>query len=274
MSSVTLPSESAPLPQRSRGHVEIGFGLNGLEVLRQEGCGRCLLPDPFGGVPAAVVVNTAGGLTGDDRFGVSASVSAGAALTLTTQAAERIYRSNGGPALVTNRAVLGAGARLHWLPQETILFEQAALARKLEVEMSEDAHFLGLEMLVMGRRAMGETLTRGHITDNWRIRRGGRLLHAEALRLAGEIDRLSARPALLDRARALATLVLVQPGAEALLDTARRLLGSGDVRAAASAWDGRLVVRFLAGDLMPLKVALKRFLTGFPGLSVPRVWQV
>jgi len=261
-------------PQRARGRVAVSFGAGGLAGLRQEGCGRCLFTNPFGGDAQAVVTNTAGGLTGGDRFGVEARLREGARLVVTTQAAERIYRSAGGRAEIANRAVLGSGASLAWLPQETILFERAAMARGLEVDLAPDARFLGLEVLVLGRRAMGEDVTRADVTDNWRIRRGGRLVHAEALRLQGDIAALSGRAALLDGARALATLVLVAPDAEAMLDGARGLLPPEHVRAAASAWDGRLVVRFMAPDLMPLKAALARFLAGLPGVDVPRVWQI
>ena len=140
--------------------------------------------------------------------------------------------------------------------------------------MARDARFLGLEMLVLGRRASGETLRQGQITDHWRIRRGGQLLHAEALRLSGDIGTLAPRAGLLSGARAVAVLVLVAPEAEALLQTLRALLPAGDVRAAASAWDGRLVVRLMARDLQPLKTALGRLLAGLPGVTLPRVWQL
>lgn len=268
------PSEGGPALQRARGRIGLGFTAQGLQRLRQEGCGRCLLPNAFGGDPVAVVINTAGGLTGGDMFSADLRLAGGARAVLTTQAAERIYRAAGGRAEITNRVVLGPGASLNWLPQETILFEQAAMTRLLEVEMAPDARFLGLEMLVLGRRAMGEDVTRADITDNWRIRRGGQLIHAEALRLRCDISALSGRAALLNGARAVATLVLVAPEAEAMLDVARGLLPTEGLRAAASAWDGRLVVRWMAADLQPLKHALAHFLNGFPGAQLPPVWQI
>ncbi len=273
------PTPPTPRAQRARGRVVLGFGVQGVRRLRQEGCARCLMPSPLGGAPLAVVVNTAGGLTGGDRFAVELSLGARARLVLTTQAAERLYRSAGGRAEIRNRVELGRGARLDWLPQETIVFDGAGLDRRLEVDMAQDARFLGLEMLVLGRRAMGEALSRARLADHWRIRRAGRLLHGEALRLEGDIAALGQHPALLDGARALATMVLVAPGAEAMLERARALLpgggaGAAGLRGAASARDGRLLVRWLAADLMELKAALARWLEGFPGAAVPRLWQV
>lgn len=269
------PAHSAPGGdlQRARGEVAVSFGRAGLTRLAQAGCGRALLPNSYGAGPLAVVLNTAGGLTGGDRFSVAAETGDGAGLNLTTQAAERIYRAAGGRAVVTNRLRLGAGASLGWLPQETILFQGGALDRRLEVDMAPDARFLGLEMLVMGRAAMGETLTRATLRDRWRIRRGGRLVHAEALRLAGDVAPLGQAPALLDGARAVALLVYVAPDADAMLGLVRRALPSGAVRAAASAWDGRLVVRLMASDLAPMKAAIARLLGTLPGPGVPRVWQ-
>ena len=274
MFSDSLSPDAAISAQRARGRIALDFRATGLARLRQEGCGRCLMPNPPGGDPMAVTINTAGGLTGGDRFGVETMLGQGARLVLTTQGAERIYRSAGGVAEIANRAVLADGASLAWLPQETILFERAAMTRRFDVDLAGDARFLGLEMLVLGRRAMGEDVTCAQLTDNWRVRRDGRIVHAEALRLVGDITAVSAQAALLDRMRALATLVLIARDAEAVLDRARGLLPAEGMRAAASAGPGRLVVRFMAADLMPLKAALRRMLAGLPGVAVPPVWQI
>lgn len=264
---------SEPRLQRARGRVSVGFVQGRLRDLAQAGCGRVLLPNPYGGDPLAVVLNTAGGLTGGDRFGVTATADH-ARLVVTTQAAERIYRSTGGAAEVENALRVGPNGHLAWLPQETILFDGAALTRRLSVDLAEGASFLGLDTLVLGRAAMGEDVTRAALSDHWRIRRGGRLLHAEALRMRGDIAALSGRAATLNGARAVAVLVHVASDAETRLDLARRLLPCEGVAAAASAWGGRLVVRWMAADLHPLKCALARFLDGFPGARVPRVWQI
>src|SRR4029077_13026294 len=101
--------------------------------------------------------------------------------------AEKIYRSLGPATAVTVRLALARGARLRWLPQETILFDRARLARSIEVDMEEGASLLIAEAIVFGRSAMGETVEDGAIADRWRIRRGGRLVFAESLRLDGAI---------------------------------------------------------------------------------------
>ena len=264
--------------QRARGRAEVAVSLRGgrirLDRLYQEGCAKAILPRTYGPVPEAVLINTGGGVTGGDRIDWALGAGDGAALTATTQAAERVYRSAGGTARIETRLVLGAGAALDWLPQETIVFEAGRLDRRLEIEMAPDARLTALEMLVLGRAAMGERLASGAISDQWRIRRGGRLVHAEALRAAGDLARATSGLATMAGARAMATLVHAAPEAETRLDAARALLAgeAGPVTAAATAKPGLLILRFLAAEAHPLRAAVIRFLMAFRAAPLPRVW--
>jgi urease accessory protein len=271
------PEPATARLQRARGRAEVVVSLKRggirLDRLYQEGCAKALLPRTHGPVPEAVLVNTAGGVTGGDRIDWRLAVGPGAALTATTQAAERIYRSAGGSARIETQIELGPGASLAWLPQETILFDAARLERRLDADLAEDASLTALEMLVFGRGAMGETVTTGLVSDQWRLRRGGRLIHAEALRAEGDLARATAGAATLGGARATATLVHAAPAAETRLAAVRALLAGADgVTAAATAKPGLLVLRFLAADPRPLRGALAHFLMGFRAAPLPRVW--
>lgn len=264
-------------PPRARGGVAITVaaapgGGTRLLRLRQEGSGKCLIPARAAGPGLeAVLLNTAGGLTGGDRLVWEAEAGPGAALTVTTQAAERLYRAlPGETARVGARLRAGPGAMLDWLPQETIVFDGAAAERRIEAELAADARLTILEAVVLGRQAMGETVAEIRFAEQWRVTRAGRLLHAEALRLPREAAAL-ARPALLGPNRAFATLLHAAPDAEARLAEARACLAG---EAAASAWDGRLVVRWVAPDGFALRQALARFLAGFRGAGLPRVWSL
>ena len=131
-----LQSEVPARMQRAHGQANVTFRSRGgrtcLDRLFQEGCAKLRFPRPLGTEdPQAIIINTAGGLTGGDRFGADVILSVGAAASVTTQACERVYRSLGDTAKVHNRLVVGAGAQLDWLPQETILFEGARLDRTL-----------------------------------------------------------------------------------------------------------------------------------------------
>jgi urease accessory protein len=139
--------------------------------------------------------------------------------------------------------------------------------------MAEDAALTALECVVLGRSAMGEAVETGALSDQWRIRRAGRLVHAEALQVSGEIARAAAGPATLRGARAFATLVHLSPGAESRLDAARRALqGMDTVTAGASAKPGVLIARFLSADAQALRAGLIRFLMAFRNAPLPRVW--
>ncbi|MEX2519302.1 MAG: urease accessory protein UreD, partial [Paracoccaceae bacterium] len=177
------PAEAAAM-QRAEGVVRIAVKLRAgqtvLDRLHQSGCGKARMPRADGF--EAVLLNTAGGLTGGDRMAVEIAAPAGCRVTAASQTAERIYRTLGGAARVLNRLTIGPGARIDWLPQETILFDGGALERRLIVEMAPDATLLAVEPLILGRAAMGERVRSGALADIWRVRRGGRLLHADALR--------------------------------------------------------------------------------------------
>ncbi len=270
---------SAPVPilQRTRGRAAVGLvssgGVTRLAELHQSGSAKAFLPRMHGAAPEVVFLNTSGGLTGGDRLQFSLDLGAGGRAVGTTQTAERAYASSGGRAEVSVRLSVAAGASLDWLPQETILFERSALSRRLEADLAGDARLLLVEMLVLGRAAMGETLAEVALQDWREVRREGVPVLVEPVRLLGET--LRAGPVCLGGARAQATLALVAPGAEDLLGRVRDLLGAVEgVEAAASAWGGKCVVRMLAGDAMPLKRAVGFVLDGVRGLALPRVWQM
>jgi urease accessory protein len=255
-------------------------GRHAVADLAQVGCARLLFPNRSADdALEAVMVNVGGGLTGGDRYDVRVEVGSGAAATLTTQACEKIYAAASGPARVSAELSLASGARLDWLPQETILFEKARLERTLAVDMAEDASMLVVEAVLLGRLAMGEILSAARLRDSWRIRRGGRLVFAEEAAAGGPAgwERLRASPALLGGAAALATIVHVAPGAAKALDEARAIVessmaqGSG-LDGGASAFDGLLVLRLAAPSGLALRRVVTPLIDLLRGGPPPRVW--
>jgi urease accessory protein len=263
-----MPALSPPdtRPQRSRGAVAASFVAGRLHRLRQEGSAKGIaLPGP-----ELVVLNTSGGLTGGDRYALDLDTGDGAHVTATTQTAERVYRAAEGRATIRITARVGQAARLDWLPQETILFDGCAADRVTTIDLAADATCLTCETLVLGRAAMGETVSRLALRDTRLIRRAGRPVHFDPFVL--DPARLNAAAGLAD-ARALSTIVLVSRGAEDALGPARAALADPSVTAAASAWDGRLVVRMMAADAFPLRRQVVRLLATLRGAPLPRVWQ-
>jgi len=271
----------APVPrlQRVTGRAEVTLlaapgRAARLDRLAQAGSAKAFLPRVHAAAPEVVFLNTAGGLTGGDRLAYALGLGPGARAVATTQTAERAYGSTGGRARLEVDLDIGAGAALDWLPQETILFDGSALDRRTRADLRAGARLLMTESLVLGRQAMGERVTRLEL-DDWReVRRDGRPVLIEPLRLTAAA--LGDRPALLAGARALATVALVAPGAEDATGAVRAAIdGLPDgVVAAASGWDGKCVVRLRAVDGWPLRRALARLLNVLRGgAALPRVWQ-
>ena len=268
---VLPPAETAPA-QRAFGcgrlAVRAEDGRTRLQGLYQEGSAKLRLPRARGASLEAVMINSAGGMTGGDRFAWTVEVGAGGHAVLTTQACERVYRASADTARVEARLTLEAGARLDWLPQETILFDGSALSRTITADLADDAALLLCEAVILGRHAMGETFARGAFHDRWRIRRAGRLVFADDLRLEGEIPHLIHQSALLGGAGAFATLLLVSPDAGGRIDAVR---AAADRLGGASAFDDKLVVRLAAADGLSLRRALIPTLRAL-GATPPAVW--
>jgi urease accessory protein len=226
---------------------------------------------PGGGRPdlEAILVNTAGGMAGGDRFDIAVAVEEGAQLLVGTTAAEKIYRALGPATAVSVRLALAAGSRLRWLPQETILFDRARLSRRIDVEMEEGASLLLAEAVVFGRSAMGEVVEQGAIADHWRVRRGGRLVFAESLRLDGAIARRLAEPAAAGGGCAVATVLSV-PGDDRQVAAARARDFSGEI--GLSRWNGVTVARLCARDGAVLRRDLARVLAAFDAGPLPKLW--
>lgn len=242
-----------------------------LDVLYQEGCAKIRLPATFDGAMEAVLINTAGGLTGGDHVEWALSAGAGTRLTATTQACERIYKASASIARLETHITVADGARVDWLPQETILFDRAALNRRLEVDLAGDAVFLAVEAVLLGRKAMGETVETGLFHDRWRVRRAGKLVHAEETRLSGDIAGLTGEQATLGGARAFATVLLCSPDAEAHVEPLRRLIGTGE--GGVSQWQDKLVARVVAADGFSLRKMLIPIISHLrQGASVPKLW--
>jgi urease accessory protein len=220
----------------------------------------------------AAIVNTGGGVAGGDSYSVRLTLGEGAEVEATTPSAERIYRSDGPAATITTQLNLKPGARLFWLPQETLMYEGARLERRLEVETPGEAEFMIAETLVFGRLAMGESRIEASVRDSWRVRRDGRLVFADETRLEHAGATLD-RKAVGAGARVVSTIVASAPDIEARLPDLRAALDveSAAVESGASAFDGLIVVRLIAASSDRLRAALVASIIALGGRK-PRLW--
>ncbi|HSI42498.1 MAG TPA: urease accessory protein UreD [Xanthobacteraceae bacterium] len=282
MFAIASPSDTAgrvPGLLRSHGRLLLEVrALAGRTVRgRIEESGPCRVRFPRSGSATggleAVLLNTGGGIAGGDSLFTQVEAGPGTRLTVTTQAAEKIYRSDGAASRIEVRLVASAGAALDWMPQASILFDAARVERSIEAAFDPSARLLLIEPVVLGRTARGERMMSGRLFDRWRVRRGGRLVYADGLQLDGGVAALLDRPALAAGAAAFATVLLAAPDAESRLDAVRQALGEPPgVEAGASAWDGLLSVRLLARDGAALDAALRRIIAPLGVAEPPRIW--
>jgi urease accessory protein len=240
---------------------------------------RVMFPRTSGfALEEAVLINTAGGIAGGDRLEYSVTALSNASMALTSQAAEKVYRALNVPAHISTKLKAHEGAKLAWLPQETIVFNWARLSRKTEIDVAAGSEVLALEWLVLGRAAYGEKVVGGHITDTWRVRKDGRLIWADSFRVSGDIFPHLHRKALLSNFKAIATLIYFGPDLEIRLELLREIAAPLRCHQAATLVGGVIVVRFVAELSSELRLGLRNFLQQLgrelgPGpFRVPKMW--
>lgn len=274
MRSDGLATSSVFEANRARGaarfDVHVRDGVTRRGTLHESGSLRVRFPSPEDDGLSGVFINTAGGIAGGDRFDIDISVAAAARLTLTTAAAEKVYRAPGPAAQLNIALKAGARAHLSWLPQETILFDRARVQRRFDIELDEAASLLLCEIVVFGRTAMGERMEQGEFVDRWRLRRGGRLVFAETIRLDGNIGAKLGRSAVAKGGAAIGTALIV-PGDEALVERIREASDSFAGEVGISAWNGFAMARFCAQDAARLRADMMAVLAR-TGAVLPRLW--
>ncbi len=249
--------------------VEAGEGPSRPARVREEGSLRVRFPRADATELEAVLVNTAGGIAGGDELDIAVAARAAARVVVTGAAAEKIYRSLGPDACLRVRLAVANKAEFAWLPQETIVFDGACMARSIDVELEGDARLLLAEAMVFGRAGMGEILRTGRVLDRWRVRRDGRLLFADAMRLEGAVAETLAKPACAAGGAAVAS-VLVVPGDDALVNSVRAHAYCGEV--GISAWNGFALARLVAQTGEMLRRDLLALLMLLRGGRLPRLW--
>ena len=277
-----LTTAITPSLQRVNGSAAISFKTvqsgtkTMLNRLFQRGSAKIRLPKSYGRFAEAVLINTAGGLTGGDRLDWNISLGPRTKSVVTSQACERVYEAIDGTAQISTRLSVAEGAELHWLPQETILYDRSSLHRNLEVDLACDARFVALEAVMLGRKAMGENVRQANFHDSWRIRREGKLIFADDVVLSGAIEQIEHGRALLNGNKAFATLFYSGPEDEDQLQVLARSLRNiaTSKTIGISAFDRKIVIRLLASDSYTLRKQLIPVLSVLRETDLPRVWRI
>lgn len=242
-----------------------------ISTLRQEGSLKALFPKVRGAALDTVFLNTAGGLTGGDQMEIDVTAQDQAHVIVSSQAAERAYRAQTGQVAQTQvRLDVADGGRVDWLPQETILFDHAALNRRMDVTLHGSASVLLVEPVIFGRLAMGEVVRQLYFMDHWRVRRDGALIFADAIRMVCDAKELLARNSVGQSAGAMATILLAGPTAAACAGDIQLTGNSGCSLIA----DDLLLVRLLAQDGFDLRKQMIPVVAALATAPMPRVWRL
>ena len=137
------------------------------------------------GICQSVLLHTAGGMVGGDRLTYNLHLTEDTHALVTTAAAAKIYSDHPQPAQVTGTIRVDGGACLEWLPQEAIVFEGAQYHQYWRVDLAIEAHWLGWDVLRLGRTARGEQFQRGEVRSHTEVWYNGTLIWVDPQRLVG-----------------------------------------------------------------------------------------
>lgn len=237
------------------------------------------------GVCHNVIIHPPGGLVEDDTLTIRVDVASGAHGLISTPGATRFYRSSGQSATQQVRIRLAPGARLEWVPLETIAYPGCQGINTLDAELAEGAEWIGWEVTALGLPGSGQPFDRGCLQQRLTVR--GCWLEQGRLDAADEW--LMASPMGLAGHRCLGTLWLATGSPlernrrEQLLEAMQALIPESLRPLAAGVTcpnDRVLVVRVLGPLVEPVMAliqtswaSLRQQAWGLDG-APPRIWKV
>ena len=292
LSDVHIPSDfkicSTPSTRAIKVHGEIDLSIKKIAAEENSSLAKLYYHDPLKVLfprpqrmdpfTAALVV-TGGGAFGGDKYDLSISLEENAEALITAQAAEKVYRSSGPDCEIDVVLNVAPKGRLEWLPQETILFDQAKFRRKTTLNLDNSSQALVGEILVFGRLASGEEMQQGLVREAWDVSIDNQLVWKDALHLEGDLQRNLNHPSAFGGGRAMATAVYYDQDMTGVLDFAREFMPEhASVRAGVTLVNGLLICRWLAEDPYDLRKSFGSFWAAFRhktmgrAAKMPRLW--
>ncbi len=253
--------------ERASGKLTLGFKRRGaktaLDTLYQEGCLKARFPRWQEAAKSGYLINTTGGIADGDQLQTHITLAAHTSAVLTTQAAERVYRARAinAPASVSTQISVARGAQLFWIPQETILFDGAAIRRAFDFDVAIGGTLVAAETLVLGRTAMKERVQAVNLFDRWRVRQGGKLVFADGFHLEDDSADTLSGAALLGGNTAVASLLILSSCTGAVVDAVRAVAAPEGVVFGCSLRNPVVLARFASADAAQLQATVNAALS-------------
>jgi urease accessory protein len=143
-----------------------------------------------------IILHPPGGIAGGDSLALEVRLGEGSSALLTTPGAGKWYKSTSERARMDQRFDIARAAVLEWLPQPSIVFDQARAETRTEIVLEQDALYIGWDMTCMGRTASGERFDSGELRQRTEVWQHGRRLWCEYARLAGDDPMLASKTGL------------------------------------------------------------------------------
>ncbi|MBK7655712.1 MAG: urease accessory protein UreD [Betaproteobacteria bacterium] len=210
-----------------------------------------------------VLVHPPGGLVGGDQLDMTVCVGRHAHGLVTTPGAARFYRSEGAHACQNLRVKIDEGARLEWLPLETLAYSGCLATNQAVFELAPGAELITWDVTALGLPAAGQAFERGCFSQHLEI--AGVWLEKGCI--DAEDDRLMNGPLGLAGMRCLSTLVfasgspIARPRRDKALELVRTLIDTSHLKGSAGATSPHpqvLVVRVLSPLVEPAMDLLKQ----------------
>lgn len=188
-SSTGLRSPIPDKPLRARLSLDFQDDAGITRLIGKDHFGPLLVQKPFypegPDMCQAVIIHPPGGVVGGDMLEIGVKVGGAANAQITTPGAAKWYKANGHVSRQSIKLDIGKGGALEWVPQETIFFDNVHVELDHAVLLEKEASYIGCEILCFGRTASGESFTNGQIGQRTSIRRDGKLVWFEQIRLQG-----------------------------------------------------------------------------------------
>ena len=264
--------------QRAKGKLKISFINSDAETsiydLHQSGALKVLIPKAKSKHAEAVLINTGGGIVAGDSLSIEVTSYENTNTWITTQASEKVYKSNGELSLLETKINLGDDSILFWCPKETILFNNSKFKRNLDFNIKSSSKMLVIENIVFGRLASGELNADCYFFDQWRIKRDEKLIFAENFLF--EDKKSMYRNTNLGEYRSLMNIMYISHDAKNYLNKMRNIISTGDLFGEASHWNDFISLRALAKNPIEFNKVIEQILILFVGKKskIPRILSI